>query len=184
MPEKCAETNTGELIADLQQTVEELSQEVHVLRTVLDEIRDDYRWALRNGHPSKIEETVRGAESTRLQRANQKTATVEQFDGDLEGLQITIKEGYHTRQEIPLWICQLSERIDRATFTDLKIKAKQLGGWWSSFKKADAGFQFKSEESAQKFQSLPCFKAMQIAVMNWQIAKHARLKQPASDSCN
>ena len=60
MPEKCAETNTGELIADLQLTVEGLSQEVHVLRTVLDEIRDDYRWALRNGHPSKIEETVRG----------------------------------------------------------------------------------------------------------------------------
>ena len=94
------------------------------------------------------------AEQTRLQRANKKTATVEQFDGDLEGLQIMIKEGYHTRQEIPLWICQLSERIDRATFTDLKMKAKQLGGWWSSFKKADAGFQFKSEESALKFPSL------------------------------
>ncbi len=94
------------------------------------------------------------AEQTRLQRANQKTATVEQFNGDIEDLQITIKEGYHTRQQIPLWICQLSERVDRVTFTDLKIKAKQLGGWWSSFKKADAGFQFKSEESALKFQSL------------------------------
>ncbi len=34
------------------------------------------------------------------------------------------------------------------------MKAKQLGGWWSSFKKADAGFQFKSEDSALKFQSL------------------------------
>ncbi len=94
------------------------------------------------------------AEQTRLQRANKKTATVEQFNGDIAGLQITIKEGYHTRQEIPLWICQLSERIDRATFTDLKIKAKQLGGWWSSFKKEDAGFQFKNEESAHKFKSL------------------------------
>ncbi len=94
------------------------------------------------------------AEQTRLQRASKKTATVEQFNGDIADLQITIKEGYHTRQEIPLWICQLNERIDRATFNDLKIKAKQLGGWWSSFKKADAGFQFKSEESALKFQSL------------------------------
>ena len=94
------------------------------------------------------------AEQTRLQRANQKTATVEQFDGDTSGLDITIKEGFHTRQKIPLWICQLSERIDRDTFNDLKVKAKQLGGWWSSFKKEDAGFQFKSEESAQKFQSL------------------------------
>ncbi len=94
------------------------------------------------------------AKQTRLQRANKKAATVEQFNGDIADLQITIKEGYHTRQEIPLWICQLSERIDRATFNDLKIKAKQLGGWWSSFKKVDAGFQFKAEESAQKFQSL------------------------------
>ncbi|WP_298865083.1 hypothetical protein [uncultured Gimesia sp.] len=94
------------------------------------------------------------AEQTRLQRSNKKTATVEQFNGDIEGLQITIKEGYHTRQEIPLWICQLGERVDRTTFNDLKIKAKQLGGWWSSFRKDDAGFQFKNEDSAEKFQSL------------------------------
>ncbi|QDT40333.1 hypothetical protein Pan241w_03890 [Gimesia alba] len=94
------------------------------------------------------------AEQTRLQRANKKPTTVEQFSGDLLGLEITIKEGFHTRQNIPLWICQLNERVDRATFSDLKFKAKQLGGWWSSFKKDDAGFQFKYEESAQKFQSL------------------------------
>ncbi len=94
------------------------------------------------------------AEQTRLQRANKKTATVEQFNGDIADLEITIKAGFHSKKEISLWICQLSERIDKATFTDLKMKAKQLGGWWSSFKKDDAGFQFKSEESAQKFQSL------------------------------
>ncbi|QDV48479.1 DNA methyltransferase family protein [Gimesia fumaroli] len=94
------------------------------------------------------------AKQTRAERANRKTATVEQFSGDVADLQITIKEGFHTRQNIPLWICQLSERVDRATFSDLKFKAQQLGGWWSSFKKADAGFQFKNEDSAQKFQSL------------------------------
>jgi len=91
---------------------------------------------------------------TRQQRAARKPTTVEQFAGDVAGLQITIKQGFHTRDQVPLWICQLSERVDRPTFNDLKIKARQLGGNWSSFRKDDAGFQFRSEESAGKFQSL------------------------------
>lgn len=58
MPEKNEQTHTGESIEELQQTVVELSQEVRVLRDVLDEIREDFRWALRNGHSESIEETV------------------------------------------------------------------------------------------------------------------------------
>ena len=37
---------------------------------------------------------------------------------------------------------------------ELKTKAKMLGGWYSSFKKSDAGFQFLTEESATKFTEL------------------------------
>jgi len=124
------------------------------------ETLDEFRYFIdRKGeaqlsHQQLIQYDRLRVEQTRLQRASKKPITVEQFSGDLLGLEISIKEGFHTRQNIPLWICQLNERIDRATFSDLKFKAKQLGGWWSSFKKDDAGFQFKNEESAQKFQSL------------------------------
>lgn len=94
------------------------------------------------------------AEQTRQQRADRKPTTVEQFAGDVEGLQITIIEGFHTRDKVPLWICQLNERVDRPTFNDLKIKARQLGGNWSSFTKDETGFQFRNPDSAAKFQAL------------------------------
>jgi len=94
------------------------------------------------------------AEQTRKQRADRKPKTVEQFAGDVEGLHITIIEGFHTRDKVPLWICQLSERVDRTTFNDLKIKARQLGGNWSSFNRDEAGFQFRNPDSATKFQEL------------------------------
>ncbi|TWU21407.1 type I restriction-modification system subunit M [Bythopirellula polymerisocia] len=66
----------------------------------------------------------------------------------------SIKEGYHDKKQIPLWIVQLSGRVERATFMELKTKAKLLGGWYSSFKKSDAGFQFTAAEDAEKFTSL------------------------------
>ncbi len=156
---KVVESITDEQI---QQQVKEQQEKVaHVEKSLTNpETFQEFRQFVQSkgeselSHEQLIKYDKLRAEQTRLQRANKKTATVEQFNGDIEDLQITIKEGFHTRQEIPLWICQLSERIDRATFSDLKIKAKQLGGWWSSFKKVDAGFQFKNEESALKFQSL------------------------------
>src|SRR5207237_946391 len=52
------------------------------------------------------------------------------------------------------WIVQLTSRVERTTFNELKIKASQLGGWYSSFKKDAAGFQFRSQESANKFAGL------------------------------
>jgi hypothetical protein len=81
--------------------------------------------------------------------------TVEQFESDeVADLEFRITEGFHDREEIPLWIVQLSTRVERETFQELKIKATQLGGWWSSFKKDAAGFQFRSRASAEKFAGL------------------------------
>ena len=96
------------------------------------------------------------ADITRARRAQeQQNETVQQIQSDrIEDLELTLKEGFHDRQQIPLWIVQLSIRIDRATFDELKHKAKQLGGWYSSFKNADAGFQFKEQQSAEKFMAL------------------------------
>ena len=51
-------------------------------------------------------------------------------------------------------LCELNDRVDRPAFLELKEKAKQLGGWYSSFVKGQEGFQFLSEQRAEQFQSL------------------------------
>ena len=92
------------------------------------------------------------ARAARSQKASTKVAQVTADDTD--GLELTIKEGYHGKRKCPLWIVQMSRRVDRQAYRELNVKAKQFGGWYSSFKKADAGFQFLAEESAQKFAGL------------------------------
>jgi hypothetical protein len=81
--------------------------------------------------------------------------TVEQFQSaEIAGIEFRIIEGFHDREKCPLFIVQLTSRVERTTFNELKVKASQLGGWWSSFKKDAAGFQFRSRESAEKFAGL------------------------------
>ncbi len=92
------------------------------------------------------------ADMSRQTRIEHKSNSVQQFQSDqLDDLEFVIKEGYHEKRDCPLWIAQLSSRVDRSSYGELKAKAKQLGGWYSSFKKEDAGFQFLSEEAAHKF---------------------------------
>ncbi len=95
------------------------------------------------------------ADITRQARQQKQNDSVEQFQSaEIEGLELRIIEGFHDREHVPLWIVQLTSRVERATFQELKVKASQLGGWWSSFKKESAGFQFRSKESAEKFAGL------------------------------
>ena len=96
------------------------------------------------------------ADSSRARRKDRKTSTtVTQITSEgIEDLEFAVKEGFHDKQKIPLWIVQLSTRVDRQAFQELKQKAKMLGGWYSSFKKSDAGFQFKEQQSADKFTGL------------------------------
>jgi len=125
------------------ETYEELAQ--FVGRKGVDQLSDDQMavWDRLN------------AERSRQVRQQRQKDTVEQFQSaETENVQFRIIEGHHTREDVPLWIVQLSSRVERATFTELKVKARQLGGWWSSFKKDAAGFQFRSEESANKFAGL------------------------------
>ena len=60
----------------------------------------------------------------------------------------------------------MDQRVERSTFNELKRKASMLGGWYSSFKKADAGFQFKSEDVAQRFVSLSAGDADRTDVLD------------------
>ncbi|WP_425399078.1 methyltransferase [Aeoliella sp.] len=82
-------------------------------------------------------------------------STVARFQSDeVHGVEFTIKEGYHEKRDCRLWIVQLGDRVEKETYRELLGKAKQLGGWYSSYKKSDAGFQFSSEEAATRFTSL------------------------------
>lgn len=81
--------------------------------------------------------------------------TVKGFDSQsLEGVELTIITGYHSKRECDLWIVQLSKKLDAETFKALNAKAKVLGLGYSSFVRDQAGFQFLSEEAANKFVAL------------------------------
>ncbi len=96
------------------------------------------------------------ADHTRSQRAERRAAsTVGKIRTDeAANVELSIKEGWHAKRDIPLWIVQLEERVERPAFSELKIKAKQLGGWYSSFKRDQAGFQFTDEDAARRFVAL------------------------------
>ncbi len=95
------------------------------------------------------------ANSSRGFRASTQVKTVDQFaHAELATLTFTRKVGFHEKRDCPIHIVQLETRVERDAYNELNRKAKMLGGWYSSFKKADAGFQFLSEEQANQFCAL------------------------------
>ncbi len=87
-----------------------------------------------------------------LRAARQANSTVQQYESEaLQSLTFVRKAGYHEKRECPLYIVQLESRVEREAFNELNRKAKQLGGWYSSFKKSHAGFQFLDQSQADRF---------------------------------
>jgi hypothetical protein len=119
------------------------------------------------------------ADLTRERRAAAAKTTVEQFQcEELTGYEFQIKEGFHDKRQCPLWIVQLSSRVERAAFNELNAKAKQLGGWYSSFKKADMGFQFLQRDQADRFCALLLGDADRTDVLE---ARKERKEQTAAE---
>lgn len=89
------------------------------------------------------------------QQELEKRATIQQVDLS-ENVELKIYETKHTKTGADLFVVKLSERVDKETYTELNRKAKQLGGWYSSYTKdgAISGFQFKEKEQAEKFIAL------------------------------
>lgn len=71
----------------------------------------------------------------------------------LDNTEMIILETVHTKKNIPLWVVRLSERVEKHIFHDLNSRAKQLGGYYSSFKGNGAipGFTFERKEAADLF---------------------------------
>lgn len=64
----------------------------------------------------------------------------------------TIEEHMHTKRGIPIFICVLGERDDRADFDALRERARAQGGWYSRpWRGTAGGFAFKDRASAESF---------------------------------
>ena len=123
------------------------------------------------------------ADATRAKRKAARPALVEQFSSEeIADLQLTIKTGWHDKRQVDLWIVQMDQRVERSTFNELKRKASMLGGWYSSFKKADAGFQFTSEDVAQRFVSLSAGDADRTDVLDNRDAR--KMESAAERLCS
>lgn len=119
------------------------------------------------------------ADITRERRAAATKTTVQQFQHqELAGHEFQLREGFHDKRQCALWIVQLSSRVERAAFNELNIKAKQLGGWYSSFKKTDAGFQFLQRDQADRFCGLLAGDANRSDVLE---ARKERKEQTAAE---
>ncbi len=68
-----------------------------------------------------------------------------------EGLELTITKSYHSKKGCDIWVVEMSERVERFIYDDLKSRAKSLGGYYSKYSK---GFVFESENDANQFVSL------------------------------
>lgn len=119
------------------------------------------------------------ADVTRERRAAEFDNQVKRFQSpELQALQFKIKEGYHDKRQCSLWIVQLELRVKQVAFEELKRKAKLLGGWYSNFKRSDAGFQFLEKGIAQRFASLLTQDADRTDVME---ARQERRELSASE---
>lgn len=95
------------------------------------------------------------ADMSHERRAKETPTTVTKFHSEeLQGIRFQLKEGFHDKRQCPLWIVQLESRVEREAYNELNRKAKMLGGWFSSFKKDSAGFQFLEKDQADRFCSL------------------------------
>jgi phospholipid N-methyltransferase len=73
-----------------------------------------------------------------------------------EGIKMSLQKTTHTKKGHDLYVATLDGRVERNTYDELNSRAKQMGGYYSSYKGAGAipGFQFRDEETANKFMSL------------------------------
>ena len=100
---------------------------------------------------ARYDDLVTGEELARRKAALEKKAEVRAIEGDV-GFETA--ETTHSKTGADLFVVKLvGERLDKDRFNELRGRAKQLGGYYSSFKGSGAipGFQFKAEEDRQRF---------------------------------
>lgn len=96
----------------------------------------------------ELRATVEMNHIERQAKQNDIVREVKDVDTDM-----TMVTSHHAKKNIPLWVVKLSDRVDRDKYQELNNRAKQLGGYYSSYRGQGAipGFTFESEEQAKLF---------------------------------
>jgi len=96
--------------------------------------------------------------------------------GEAEAIKTERAQTKHTKTGDDLFVVKMVGRVEKDHFRELSAKAKQLGGYYSSFAKGEAipGFQFKTTEAADQFEQL--LNGADVDKSNFQEAK-AEVKQ-------
>lgn len=96
------------------------------------------------------------AESTRARRESKKAEAKAAIRAAGQTTEATIIETKHTRDGYDLFVVQLADRLSSDDYRTVLASAKNLGGWYSSFRGngATPGFQFKDRASAEAFLKL------------------------------
>jgi len=91
---------------------------------------------------------LRRAIKEREEKQKAQVASVENVSAEMH-----IKESFHAKKQIPLWVVVLDTRVQRSVYEELNNRAKKLGGYYSSFKGNGAipGFTFENKEAAELF---------------------------------
>lgn len=76
--------------------------------------------------------------------------------GEVEAIPTERAQTKHTKTGADLFVVKMVGRVEKDKFRELNSKAKQFGGYYSSYSKGDAipGFQFKTVEAADQFEQL------------------------------
>lgn len=124
----------------------------------LSEFQTFIRWkgksALTEEQNERLEQLIADQTLEKQKEEAKSRATVSQVN--LDGVGMELKETTHTKKGYDLFVVELSDRVDREVFNELKAKAKRLGGWYSSYRAGGAipGFQFKEKTAAEQFIAL------------------------------
>lgn len=99
----------------------------------------------------KYDELTADSRKAMKQREEERQAQVKAVEN--VNAEMVIKESYHAKKNIALWVVVLTARVDRPVYEELNNRAKKLGGYYSSYKGNGAipGFTFESKEAAELF---------------------------------
>ena len=103
--------------------------------------------------PGKMLEVKRRQKNEELTEVNRQTTEnsnlppVSKSDNTKRGY--SVEKRYHKKDNKDIFAVNFAERMERAAFLDAKKKAKDAGGYYSSFGKG--GFIFDTEEAARNF---------------------------------
>ena len=90
------------------------------------------------------------ADERLAEQEQRETKQISAVDGDVN---YDTFETTHSKKGHDIFGVSLSDRVDRDLYNELNTKAKQLGGYYSSYNKQGAipGFQFRTEEARAEF---------------------------------